>query len=211
MSKDIAVCIGENGEIASMYEQSKIVVYSKSRDKWNVVKEKDFVLEKSLSIKELRKKMAHLLEFLNGCKIFVGLSIIGIPYFELEKSLFSIWEFKGKPEEILEYVLKKEEELEKEIEKEASHEENSIQYIPVEITSGCYYISIKEIQENDTGVTTKQALLPFLKKAEFHSLEVRCSHVPPWLEAEIAIGSVSGEVEKISNVETKIIITPKCC
>jgi Fe-only nitrogenase accessory protein AnfO len=205
MTKDIAVLVGKNGETTSLYNKGKIVIYRKKQGSWNVLKEKDFALNEDLDMKDLRKKMAEAIEFLNGCKIIVGRSITGIPYFELEKCLFSIWEFQGKPEEILDHVLEKEEE------QEADRDKKDIQLSPVEISAGCYRISIKEIQESDTGVTTKQVLLPFLREAVFHSLEVRCNHVPPWLETEFAAGNIFGEIEKISNNEAKIIITRRCC
>lgn len=205
MLKDIAVIIGKNGETTSLYNKGRIVIYRKKQGWWNVLKEKDFALNEDLDMKDLRKKMAEAIEFLNGCKIIIGRSITGIPYFELEKCLFSVWEFQGKPEEILDHVLEKEEE------QEAERDKKDIQLFPVEVSAGCYRISIKEIQESDTGITTKQVLLPFLREAAFQSMEVRCNHVPPWLEAEFATGNILGKTEKISNNEMKIIITRKYC
>lgn len=141
-----------------------------------------------------------MIGFLNGCRVFVGLSVTGVPYFELRKSLFSIWETVGKPVEFLDYVLQKEEET-----REPENEGNRL--APVEVFKGCYRISLKEIQEKSVGVTSKQALLPFLRRGDFHSLEVLCSHVPPWLETELIAGKLSGTVEKIRNNELKVTIT----
>lgn len=81
---------------------------------------------------------------------------------------------------------------------------------PVAFADGRYQISLKEIQEGNTGITTKQALLPFIRKGEFYELEVLCSHVPPWLEAELAAGNLRKEKSMIGN-EIKITITKKCC
>lgn len=208
MPKNIAVYIGENGETTSLYDQGKVVVYQKKQGGWTVLKEKGFVLDQSLGIQELRKKMAEVLDFLSECKIFVALSITGVPYFELEKSKFSVWEFEGKPVDFLDCILEEEEGRQAQ---EGNKDKNNLAPTPVETSDGCYRISIKEIQENDTGVTSKQVLLPFLRKGTFYSLEVLCNHVPPWLEAELFCGNYFGEVEKISNGEVRITIARSCC
>lgn len=208
MPKNIAVYVGENGETTSLYDQGRIVVYQKNQGKWSVLKEKEFVLDKSLGMQELRKQMAEALDFLNECKVFVGLSITGVPYFELEKSKFSVWEFEGKPVEFLDYILEEEEGRHAQ---EVNKGKYNIIPAPVETSDGAYRISIKEIQENDTGVTSKQVLLPFLRQGKFYSLEVLCNHVPPWLEAELFSGDYSGEIEKISNQEVRITIARSCC
>lgn len=208
MTKEVAVVVGENGETTSLYDKGNVVVYQKKRGEWSVLKEKRFVLDKSLGMQELRNKMAAVLDFLGECKIFVGLSITGVPYFELEKAKFSVWEFEGKPMDFLDYVLEEEEERH---DQEANKEENAVMLTPVETSDGYYRISIKEIQENDTGVTSKQVLLPFLRKGQFYSLQVICNHVPPWLEAELLSGDYSGDIEKISNGEVRITIAKSCC
>ncbi|TEB10536.1 Fe-only nitrogenase accessory AnfO family protein [Pelotomaculum propionicicum] len=152
--------------------------------------------------------MAEALEFLNGCRVFAGLSIAGLSYYELEKAGFSVWEFEGKPLEFLDYVLAEEEEKRGQINNRGK---NGVELAPVEISNGYYRISIKEIQENDIGITSKQALLPFLRQGRFDYLEIMCNHVPPWLQAELLGGGYSGEIEKIDHKEVKIILSRSCC
>lgn len=208
MPRDIAIFVGNNGFTASLNEPGKLVVYRRKKGKWNAVREKDFTLANCPGMQELRKKMGEALFFLNDCKIIVGSSIMGVPYFELEKSNFSIWEFEGKPFEILDYVLEKEEESEV---KKAGGEAGKLQTAPVEVSPGCYSLSLKEIQESDTGITSKQALQPFLRQGNFYSLELLCSHVPPWLEAEIISGNLAADFSRVGPGEIRITITKKCC
>lgn len=208
MAKDIAVFVGEKGETASLYEKGQITVYQKRLGKWSRQREKEFYLDKCMGMKNLREKMAEALDFLADCKIFVGLSVTGVPYFELEKSLFSVWEFEGKPMEFLDYIL---EEEEGKPDQEFDEGKNNSKFTPVETSSGCYRISLSEIQEKGIGVTSKQALLPFLRKGVFYSLEVVCKHVPPWLQAELHDGNFFGEIEETSSGEVKIMITRSCC
>lgn len=207
MSKDIAVFVNENGKAASLDEPGKIAVYRKAQGKWEVLREQSFCLDKGSGIGGLRKSMAEALSFLGDCRIFAGLSVVGVPYFEFEKARYSVWEFEGKPEEFLNYILEQED---KSQEQQTSQAANLIP-LPVETSPGCYQISLKEIQRNNSGITSKQVLLPFLRKAEFYSLEVLCSHVPPWLEAELISGNLTGQVCKVSNDEVKVSIGKSCC
>lgn len=206
--REIAVYLGENGETASLYEKGKIVVYRKKQGKWKAIDEKEFFLEKGLGVKDLREKMGEVISFLGKCKTFVGLSISGVPYFELEKHGFSIWEFEGKPFKFLDYILEKEEEIK---EGASGLTESGLPPAPVEILPGCYRISIKEIQEGNTGITSKQALLPFLRGGGFYSLEVLCNHVPPWLEAELAGGSFTWEARVTGHKEIAVRIFRGSC
>lgn len=208
MPGDIAVFVGENGRTASPCDNGRIVVYRRKQGKWIVLKEKEIFWGESSGLPELRRKMAETLDFLGECKIFVGLSITGVPYFELEKAGFSVWEFEGNPLDFLDYILMEEEKAQ--LQKPAG-EKSEIRTAPVAVADGRYRISLKEIQEGNTGFTTKQVLLPFLRKGDFYELEVLCSHVPPWLEAELTAGNFSGEISKTGNNGFKVTITRDCC
>lgn len=202
MPKEIAVYLNQNGETTSIYEPGKIVVYLRRQGKWTVAREKNFYLGESAGIKELRSGMRELTGFLQDCKTFVGLAITGIPYFELEKTNCSVWECQGKPLSFLDYILDQEE-----VSLRMPKEEKSLELNPVEVAAGYFKISLKEIQEQNTGVTSKQVLLPLLRKRDFQTLEVICNHVPPWLEAELLMRNLSAETVQVSNHETKIMIT----
>ncbi|ACV61918.1 hypothetical protein Dtox_1032 [Desulfofarcimen acetoxidans DSM 771] len=210
MSKNIAVCLGEDGNTATLFDKGKLVVYTKSAGKWESVREMEHHIDRSLGMVQLRLRMKEILNFLNGCQVFAGLSVTGVPYFELEKQKISIWEFSEKPAEFLDYILEKEEEAE--IENAATQKkDNIIQMTPVEIAAGCYRISIKEIQEKNTGITSKQVLLPFLRKSAFYSLEIICNHIPPWLEAEMIVGKLEGNIARTGENEHTVVLSKKCC
>lgn len=207
MAQNIAVCINDNGITSSFYDASTIVIYEKREGAWQVLKEKKIFLDKQAGLAGLRRQMVEIIQFLDQCKIFIGLSVVGVPYFELEKQQCSIWEFGGKPLSFLDYVL------EKEIEKtsECQLQISPTIPVPVERGNGEYYISIKEIQENSSGITSKQVLLAFLRKGNFYSLEVLCNHVPPWLENELTGGNLVGLIEKVAPTKTHVYISKKGC
>ncbi|AEG61648.1 Fe-only nitrogenase accessory AnfO family protein [Desulforamulus ruminis] len=207
MPMDIAVYLGDNGKPTSLYEKGTLAVYQRRQGQWNIIRQKDFCPQENLGMKDLRQKMKDMIVFLESCKTLVGSSVTGIPYFELEKAHCSIWEYQGSPLEFLDYIMEKEEaeQLQREQQKVVTLP------VPVETFHGCYRISLKEIQEQNTGFTSKQALLPFIRKGNFFSLEVLCNHIPPWLETEIQIGSLQGRSEVMGKNEIKLTITKKCC
>jgi len=208
MSEDIAVYVGEDGRTASLFDWGKLTVYRREQSYWTIFKEKEFCLSPASGLPELRKAMMEVRDFLGECKIIVGLSITGVPYFELEKGGFSVWEYEGNPLSFLDYIAMEEGKTRQNV---VAGERSESRAAPVEIADGRYQISLKEIQEGNAGITTKQALLPFLRKGDFYELEVLCSHVPPWLEAELAAGNFHGERSKTGNNQFKITITKRCC
>jgi Fe-only nitrogenase accessory protein AnfO len=207
MAQEIAVCLNDSGVTSSIYDASALVIYQKRQGGWKVVRERTVFLDKQAGMAGLRKQMAELLPFLDSCRIFVGWSVVGVPYFELEKMQCSIWEFEGEPLSFLDYVLEKEEEKIN----ESQSQGKVIIPIPVERKKGDYYISIKDIQENGGGITSKQVLLPFLHRGKFYSLEVVCNHIPPWLQVELDGGSLTGRVEKVAPTQIHIYIRKKVC
>jgi len=204
MPVNIAVAVDKDGATTSLYEPGCLVIYQKKQGRWHIAQQADYDLEQSKGMRHMRAKMAEIVQLLSACsQVFVGLSVTGLPYFELEKAGLSIWEFEGKPVEFLDYILAQEEEaaLEREQVKPV------VVPVPQQIEEGYFLISIKEIQENNTGVTTKQVLLPFVRKGEFEKLEILCNHIPPWLEAEAAQGNCVCQLEKLSPKDVKVTIT----
>ena len=208
MAKEIAVFVDEEGKTASLVQRGKIIVYQKKQGLWQVSREKDFALDNHQGMSGLRKSMAEALSFLDNCKVFVALSVVGLPYFELEKACCSVWEFDGLALDLLDYVSAQEEEI-----LALDLHQGQIPAIPepFEVSPGFFQISLKEIQRNNSAITSKQALMPFLRRGQFYSLEVFCDHVPPWLEAELLAGKLVGDVQKISKDETRVSISKICC
>lgn len=207
MAMEVAVLLGATGETVSIYEPGQVVVFRKMHGKWEATKKDDIFLSKSLGLNGLRGKMAETVGFLDNCRIFTARSITGVPFYELEKAGCSVWEFEGKPETFLDYIVEKEEEEQMQGASEKVKEPPT----PVETSNGCYSISLKEIQSNNTGFTSKQVLLPFIRQGKFYSLEVTCSHVPPWLEVELAGGNLVSYIEKAGKDELKVVIAKKTC
>ncbi len=206
MRVNIAVAVDTKGDTTSLYDPGRIVIYRKKQGAWQVKQELEYDLEQNKGIRHMRQRIEDIVKFVGAnSQVFVGLSVVGIPYYELEKAGLSVWEFEGRPREFLDYILTQEE--------EAQIARDQVQPIripePQQIAPGHYIFSLKEIQENHAGVTSKQVLLPFVKKGEFNSLEVTCNHVPPWLEALALEKQYDYHKEQISSKEVKIQLLKK--
>lgn len=201
MAREIAVFRNAGGLTAALSEPGKITVFRRWQGAWEIDREMDCFLDARAGLRELRRKMGEVLTFLGDCRIFVAGAISGMPYYELEKAGFSLWEYAGEPVSYLDHVWAQEEKDALEKDKPAQPEKVG----PVEKVAGEFYISLKDIQEKNAGVTSKQALLPFIRKGQFNLLEVSCNHIPPWLEAELAAGAFAYETRQVDRRE--IIIT----
>lgn len=206
MPLNIAVALDQHGNTTSIDEPARIVVYQKKQGAWLAVQEFVCDLEQGKGLRHMRQKLAELVAVIaKSSQVFVGLSVTGIPYFELEKAGLVIWEFEGRPAEFLSYIEHKEEEARLDREKMKPVAVPA----PRQTAPGRFFISLKEVQENNSGITSKQVLYSFVNKADFDQLEVVCNHVPPWLEAIAPEKGFQCLKKKISNKEIRVTISKK--
>jgi Fe-only nitrogenase accessory protein AnfO len=203
VAREIAVFIDGEGSSASLLAAGKIIVYRKNKGSWQAMREMDFTLQQR-GIREMRRQMAEVITFLDGCGVFVAQAVSGVPYFELEKAQLAIWEFSGQPRDFLDYVSAQEEA------KQEVMPQLAVVPAAEEREPGAWFISIKEIQETDRGVTSKQVLLPIIRKKNFNQLEVLCNHIPPWLELELLGTGLSVAAEKIDAHSYRVMIKKVC-
>lgn len=200
---EIAILTAESGMVAPLQEAVEIQVYQDTCHVWEKVRSMPLNIPWAQGMREMRKYMSTIVEFLGECRILTGLSVIGLPYFELEKAGFTIWELPGSLYNALDHI--------REAEAVAGELPPVNLFMPIprprEISPGCYAISIKEIQTCNHMITSKQILLPLLKKMDFYSLEITCSHVPPWLEQQIITGQLNAVIVPIESLETKIVVS----
>ncbi|HMK45023.1 MAG TPA: Fe-only nitrogenase accessory AnfO family protein [Methanocella sp.] len=202
---EIAVFLGADGASASLSEPGKITIFRQMQGSWEADREKEFSIREARDMRELREIVGEILRFLADCRIFVAKTATGIPYFELEKAGRSVWEISGRPGEFLDRVWEDEER-----EKSAGPPTATVEIpTPAEITPGQFFFSIKEIQEKNSGVSSKQILQQFIRQCGFRSLMIVCSHIPPWIEAEVAMDGLIMETEQLAKNEFKVRIVKK--
>jgi hypothetical protein len=116
---------------------------------------------------------------------------------------------EGEQHKILDYVLEKEIEEAEEIKVINKLKIDNVKegFFPMEIGSNGYYIlNLKELQEHNIGITTKQVLKPFFSENKFNELIINCSHIPCWLESELERLNLNFGASKTAENEYILII-----
>lgn len=183
MPKEVAVHTGPQGNTVSIDHPGTVTVCRRIQGKWEPVRSQFFFLEKTKGLPYIRRSMEELIDFLGEAKVFVAAAIAGIPYYMLEKAGLTVWEFAGTPPGFLDQIANKEEELAL-----AAPANKESPAGPRDLGGGRYTVNLTEIQQNNSGITSKQVLQSFFRKGRFVELDVFCHHIPPWLEAELLQG-----------------------
>ena len=192
MTAEIAAVVGADGWTGLLDEPGEIIVYRRTAEGWETNRMMPVSLDQCRGLREMRQKMAEIVEFLDTCRIFMAGAAGGALYFELEKAGCNIWEIVGKPAEFLDSVLQEEENAALAAEEPA---EPGIP-APEERRPGEYFISIRDVQGKLPGITSKQILARFIADGQFRVLEILCDHVPPWIEMEAKIRGYGMEATK---------------
>lgn len=213
MISEIATMLGADDLNTPLGEPGRVVIYRRRLGIWEKNREMEFAPDQVKGLREMRQKMADLIQFLQECRIFVAQSASGALFFELEKARCHIWEIAGSPDEYLNSVWDEEEEEWAEAAAELALVPRGP--TPVELIPGHFSISIKDIQVKTPEITSKQVLQQFIHQREFASLEIICDQVPPWIEIEADRRGFTIEREQIGKNEVRAKLTKDraggCC
>lgn len=207
---EIAVFLGKNGSTTKFYGEGKIVIFVQTIEGWQITRVREFSLKEVQGMIDFRQKPKEILTFLDSCKVFVALSITGIPYYFLEKDGCSIWEFDGEPKDFMDYVFTQQEKSNKKKAKRSSQlVEKSSKTDFVETARGTFSIFIDGIPERGLLHTSKQVLLPFLRRGSYETLEIVCDQIPWWLEEEALKRRLTIQTQDLEKSKIKIILKKK--
>lgn len=208
MNKKIAVLLDESGKTISFDKEGFLRIFEKDRNEWIIEKEFPVYIDKTKGIKFIREQIEATAALLDTCKVIVAQKVTGLPYTVLDMKGFNIWEWEGKPENFLEFVLESEE---KDISSAYSEELDVIPQPQKINDEGSYFINLKKAQQVKGNFTSKQILLPFLKNNTFYQLDVICSHIPHWFEREFDRIGLEKEIQNLEGNEYKVTIRRKTC
>lgn len=212
MLKEIAVYVNSIGEVTDFDKTGFIKVFSKNRDQWITLRELPFEFHSTKEKPDISLDALNIAEALENCRIFVAREYSELAHKLLDNMGISTWKMDSAPSNFLEYVLEKEEEEAKVIRLlDYSNHINKKENIgPIGIdNNGNYILNLKGLQEHNTGITTKQALKPFLNNETFNELIVTCSHIPYWLEKEIENLNFSFQFSEAGQSDYIIVIKNK--
>lgn len=205
MIDEIAVIADDNGETTFVQQFGKIIIYEKQQDKWVAKRELDYTVDISKGMQGIRESLSQIVKSLGECRIIVGSEVSGVFYNILDMANFKVWEFDGNIKDFFDYVVEKSKE-----EVDIGELENNDVDGPIETEEeGHYYLNLIKLQVNKAAVSSKQALLPFLRVRNFKKLCVICNHVPPWLEGEIKSLKMKMDIERKTQKEYEVTIINK--
>lgn len=209
MKDEIALYVNNNGEITDFNEYGFIKIFFKDKNKWIIKKEMSFEFSGAYEKRNIGSCTRKISEILEKCKILVAKEIPDSIYMILNNLEVSTWKLEGEQYEILEYVMEREKEEAEEIkvinDLEITNQE--ARFLPKEIgCSGYFTLNLKELQEHNIGITTKQILKPFFIENSFNELIVICSHIPCWFEEELNRLNLNFDVSKTGENDYIVII-----
>jgi len=205
-TSEIAVITGEDGRTVPLTGPGTVVIYHHIHGVWKHKRTFPFSLEPEKGLQGLRRKVAELGTFLGECRTFVARSAGGAVYFELGKVRVHVWEIAGRPEDFLDSVrLEVEESEERDTCTPAATTDAGIP-VPLETAPGKYTLSIVEIQRKRSGVSSKQVLQQFIRRAVFTELEIICEHIPPWIGVEAEFLGLRVETAQNAPREVRVLL-----
>lgn len=209
MNKEIALYVNNLGEITELNKAGFMKIFIKDKNIWNVVREIPFEFYTTQEEENIGVDALKISEVLEVCKVLVAKEIPDLLYMILDSIGVSIWKMEGEQHKILDYVLEKELEEAEEIKviNKLKIGDTKEGFFPMEIgSSGCYILNLKELQEHNIGITTKQVLKPFFSEDKFDELIINCDHIPCWLESELERLNLNFQTSKTGENDYILII-----
>ncbi|WP_099466929.1 Fe-only nitrogenase accessory AnfO family protein [Konateibacter massiliensis] len=208
----IGVVLNEKQEIASIMDGVKIAVYEKKESGWFPTYEVKNYLGQKETIDEMREFIQQLILELKGCKILVAFALTGIPFMMLDKEGFMLCEAEEISERLFEeiaydYAKTEQEKLRHSLKLQIDYPSK-----PFETNiKGIFELDLKKLQECHPQISSKMAVIPFLKEETFYQLNLYCDHVMPWLEHNPIMLGYQYEVIKLESKGYQVCIGKKLC
>jgi len=194
----VGVILNQKEEIASLYDGVQVAIFEKIALKWTKVSEVNINFSRKESMSQMRDYLAKLVIDMQDCKILIGTIIIGISYMILDQNGFLLCEADEMSDELFTAVVSDYETLQEEKINRTLNQLEDYPTSPYETQEkGIYELNIIKLQELHPEISSKKALIPFLKKIKFIRLDVFCSHVMPWFDYELAALGLTYSVEKL--------------
>jgi len=200
--KEIAVHMGADGQATDFQSPGRVALYRFGLEGWQIAREMPLCVEREMGLVALHRAVGAILEFLGECRVFLAGARSGVLTRVLGHYGVSMWEYERDPEASLDYVWSQVGEAGE------THPVEEIWPGPQDKGDGNFSISLLGSQAKTSGLTSKQLLQGFLNTAAFKTLEVFCSHMPPWMEAECANGRLRCRKQQLAVDELRLVFRP---
>ncbi len=182
----IGIILNQEGRIASLFDATEIGIYEKNGSNWMKICEVKECFSQRNTMNQMREFLDQLMIELKDCKILIASILTGIPFMILDKKGFMLCEAEELSERLLEEIAIDYEKMEQ---KKNQMQQTVLQEYPTAPfetnEKGIYELDIRKLQECHPEISSKKAIIPFLKEIKFYSLIIYCGHVMPWLDMEL--------------------------
>lgn len=199
----IAVYFNHQDAIGSLYEPGYFCLYERAeavgQQNWLPVRQVAFRVDADMGLLAVKSAIHAAVDRLDACRVLISSEVSGMIYSVLQEELdFHTWKSSGSLIEQLDSVLQKEQE--QAAQKRYELVAQAGQRMPVPMLKGspldgCFWIDLKAALGHESGATSRQILIPFLQRGQFHQLEILCDHLPKWLSWELEQLDLSAESE----------------
>ncbi|MFA9378665.1 MAG: Fe-only nitrogenase accessory AnfO family protein [Lachnotalea sp.] len=207
----IGVILNQEDKISSLVDGTYVAIYEKNESGWAKTYEVKECFTQRDSINEMREFLKKLIVELEDCKILIGSILTGIPFMILDKAGFMLCEAEELSERLFEEIAMDYEQilLQKQDETKPTFDYPTAPFETKE--KGIFELDMKKLHESHPEVSSKMALIPFLKAGKFYKLIVYCNHVMPWFDRELPILDLEYQVNMLEGQGYQVEIEKKCC
>lgn len=208
----IGVVLNNKNQITSLMEGTLIGIYEKRETVWIQTEEiRDCFMQRD-SIYQMREFLKELVAQLKDCKILAASILTGVPFMVLDKEGFMLCETTELSDQLFEqiaYDYAKAEQTRLEASAKELLQNGTVNY-PVQPfetdVKGIFELDMNKLQKFHPEISSKKAMIPFLKKKEFQKLLIYCSHVMPWLDRELPALELSYKTDTLEGSRYQIAI-----
>jgi len=203
----IAVFTNSDAEICDFFDAERFAIFERgeAEAKWKTTGEKKFKKIMPSNPALTRKNTETLLPLIEGCDVLAGGTLVGIPFSVFDRAGLHIFEINAINDNVFDGII---DDLNKADADAAAKEKIIREAKPVETsTPGVYFLDLIALQKECPEVTSKKAMMDFLKDTPFLELRLVCKHIPPWIENS---GLYNVQVTSDKDGEVQAVITKKC-
>ena len=203
----IAVFTNGNAEICDFFDAGQFLIFERDEAAaaWKTVSETKFEKVIPSNPALTRRSTETLLPLIEGCDVVAGGTLVGIPFSVFDRAGLHIFEIAAINDKVFDEII---EDLQKANAALVAKEKIIREAKPVETsTPGVYFLDLIALQKECPEVTSKKAMMDFLKDTPFLELRLVCKHIPPWIENS---GAYHVQVTSDKDGEVQAVITRKC-
>jgi len=201
----IAVFANGNSNLCDFFEAQRFLIFERTGTSWEKTKEVNFEKIVPSAPALTRKSTEALLPLVDGCNILAGGALFGIPFSVFDRAGLHIFEISEINSETFDGIA---EELCNANAAAAMKEAIIKDAKPVETsTPGVYFLDLIALQKECPEISSKRAMMDFLKDTPFLELRLVCKHIPPWIENN---GAYNVQVAGNEGGAVQAVITKRC-